>query len=241
MKLEKGKYYRSKTTKRGQAWCFNGGMDFMLDQKPRKCLDGSGTFDSSGSWDWFDDLEEYKIQVGDTLRRIEGEWNGIFKGETFVVTSITDDGSPSNNEYGGHKLDRVELVSVGAETMTGTITMKDISEAASFAGTMTSDHFDGGYSYLPKYRPGLIGYTMDHVIMDDIINDGVSRMELKNMNKTNLKLAKAKFTEEKNNAEVEYAKDRYRFATDEIAALDRQIKECEENKKPYLEVLKAFK
>lgn len=56
-----------------------------------------------------------------------------------------------------------------------------------------------------------------------------------------LKEAKKQYEDEKSKAEVEYAKKQIRLANDELDYLDREIKKLMDKKKPYLEVLKAFK
>jgi len=70
--------------------------------------------------------------------------------------------------------------------------------------------------------------------------NGGKKMKLENIKKSNLATAKKKFQEEKLNEEVEYAKRELRRATDEIDRLDRDIQSLEEQKKPYLEILKKF-
>ena len=66
-------------------------------------------------------------------------------------------------------------------------------------------------------------------------------MEMDKIKKTNLAEAKKQFNEERKNAEIEYAKRQLRMATDEVNSIDRQIKELEDKKKPYLEILEKFK
>ena len=67
-----------------------------------------------------------------------------------------------------------------------------------------------------------------------------NKMELKNIKKENLKEAKAKFDEERTNAEVESALDALRNAQDNIDRIDRQIKYLQEQKKPHQEVIDMF-
>jgi len=69
---------------------------------------------------------------------------------------------------------------------------------------------------------------------------GGEKMELKELKKENIKEAEKQYKEEKKNAEIEFAKNELRNATDNINSLDRQIKSLEEQKKPYLEKIKMF-
>lgn len=65
-------------------------------------------------------------------------------------------------------------------------------------------------------------------------------MELKDIKKSNLKEAQKQYNEERKNAEIEYAKEQLTRATDEIDKLDRKIKQLEEDKKPWQEIIDAF-
>ncbi len=67
-----------------------------------------------------------------------------------------------------------------------------------------------------------------------------TNMELKNVKKNNLKEAKKQFDAEKANEEIAFAKQELLRATNEIDRLDREIKQREESKKPYLEILEKF-
>jgi len=67
------------------------------------------------------------------------------------------------------------------------------------------------------------------------------KMELKNIKKENLEEAKKQYDAERMNAEVKVAKAHLQGATDELNRLDRKIKSLQEEKKPWLEVLKSFK
>lgn len=69
----------------------------------------------------------------------------------------------------------------------------------------------------------------------------VTSMKLENINKDNLKEATKKAKEEIMNEEIEYAMGRYRYATDKINSVSRRVKELEESKKPYQEILDQFK
>jgi len=68
-----------------------------------------------------------------------------------------------------------------------------------------------------------------------------TKMELKDMKEENLKEAKDQVEKDKNNAEVEYAKEEYRRLTDKLDAIDRNIKSLQEDKKEVEELLKPFK
>lgn len=74
-----------------------------------------------------------------------------------------------------------------------------------------------------------------------IKTQGEIKMELKDVKQTNLVEAKKQFDLAKANEEVEFAKQQLRVATDKINEYDRQIKQLEEMKKPYLETLAKFK
>lgn len=69
---------------------------------------------------------------------------------------------------------------------------------------------------------------------------GETKMELKEIKKSNLIEAAKQFNEEKKNAEIEYAKQKYREAVDKINEIERQIKQLEESKKQYTETTKIF-
>lgn len=86
----------------------------------------------------------------------------------------------------------------------------------------------------------LDGFTLAHDIRNLKIIEG-EKMELNQVDKENLKEAKKKFDEEKTNNEIEFAKTELRRATDVINDFDRQIKDLQEKKKPYLEILDKFK
>lgn len=66
-------------------------------------------------------------------------------------------------------------------------------------------------------------------------------MKLDVMKKANLKEAKKQIIEERKNAEIESAKTQYNNAVNEIDALDRHIKQLEEQKSKQQEILDKFK
>jgi hypothetical protein len=68
-----------------------------------------------------------------------------------------------------------------------------------------------------------------------------TKMELKEIKKENRVEAIKQVTEEKMNAEIQYAKDQYRMAIDNINDFDRKIKSLEEQKKPYIEIIEKMK
>jgi len=72
-------------------------------------------------------------------------------------------------------------------------------------------------------------------------NNQGETMNIDEIKPVNLVEAKKQFDLEKANAEVEYAKTQLRQATDSINAFDREIKQLEERKKPYLDIIKKFK
>jgi hypothetical protein len=104
----------------------------------------------------------------------------------------------------------------------------------------------GGYRITFKTNP-VYDYSsfitrLEHIRYKTEYNNEVNdKMELKNIKTTNLKEAKRQYEEEKKNAEIEYAKQQLQQAQDRIDDYDRIIKETKERKKPYEEILKAFK
>ena len=66
-------------------------------------------------------------------------------------------------------------------------------------------------------------------------------IKIENIKKENLAEAKKQFETEKKTAEIEYAKQELRRAQDRIDECDRGIKNYEEAKKPFLEILARFK
>jgi hypothetical protein len=69
----------------------------------------------------------------------------------------------------------------------------------------------------------------------------VMKMELNEIKKDNLTEAAKQIKAEKTNAEIAYAKQKFTQAQNMVDELDRQIKQAEEAKKPYLEILAKFK
>lgn len=69
----------------------------------------------------------------------------------------------------------------------------------------------------------------------------VVNMELNEIKKSNLAEAAKQVQAEKMNAEIAFAKQRFVEAQNRVDELDRQIKQAEEAKKPYLEILAKFK
>jgi len=65
-------------------------------------------------------------------------------------------------------------------------------------------------------------------------------MQIKEIKKENMKEAIKQFSNERKNEEIEYAKKVYGNAIDKINEIDRQIKNLEEQKKPYQETIKMF-
>ena len=65
-------------------------------------------------------------------------------------------------------------------------------------------------------------------------------MELKEIKKANLVEAAKQIAAEKINAEITFAKDQLRNAQNQIDSYDRQIKQIEDYKKPYLDILAKF-
>jgi hypothetical protein len=69
----------------------------------------------------------------------------------------------------------------------------------------------------------------------------VMKMELNEIKKDNLIEAAKQVKVEKTNAEIVFAKQKFAEAQNRVDELDRQIKQAEEAKKPYLEILAKFK
>jgi len=69
----------------------------------------------------------------------------------------------------------------------------------------------------------------------------VVQMELNEIKKINLTEAAKQVQAEKINAEIAFAKQKFVEAQNRVDELDRQIKQAEEAKKPYLEILAKFK
>lgn len=69
----------------------------------------------------------------------------------------------------------------------------------------------------------------------------VVNMELNEIKKANLTEAAKQVAAEKMNAEIAFAKQKFVEAQNRVDELDRQIKQAEEAKKPYLEILAKFK
>ena len=65
-------------------------------------------------------------------------------------------------------------------------------------------------------------------------------IKLNEIKKSNLAEASKQLKQEKTNAEIEFAKAKYKEAQDKVDELDRQIKTAEEAKKPWLEILSNF-
>lgn len=70
---------------------------------------------------------------------------------------------------------------------------------------------------------------------------GDEKMELKELDKKNLKEAKKQFEEERANAEIEYAKEQLRKATDKSNEYAREIKRLKELKKEQDEIIAQVK
>jgi hypothetical protein len=66
------------------------------------------------------------------------------------------------------------------------------------------------------------------------------KMELKEIKKANMVEAAKQIAAEKINAEIAFAKDQLRNAQNQIDSYDRQIKQLEDYKKPYLDILAKF-
>jgi hypothetical protein len=100
---------------------------------------------------------------------------------------------------------------------------------------------DGTYTYKVKLIPQILNqYEEVNNITSNKIMEG-ENMNINEIKKENLDEAQKQFNIEKKNAEIEYAKQQLRIATDRVDELDRQIKNIEEQKKPYLEILEKFK
>ena len=72
------------------------------------------------------------------------------------------------------------------------------------------------------------------------LNKEEKKMKLENIKKENLKEAKKQYEKERTNAEVEFAKDTLSVAQDCVDNFDRQIRDIEVKKEPYLKTIKAF-
>ena len=83
-----------------------------------------------------------------------------------------------------------------------------------------------------------------HKVIEEVSRDYIkneeTKMELKDIKKPNLDKATDKFNEDQMNAEVKFALEELKSATDEVDRLDREIKMREEQKNPYLEIIKKI-
>lgn len=113
---------------------------------------------------------------------------------------------------------------------------KIISEAPA-----PNTHESGGnirYDYPVNKAPSIA--SMYECDIEDLCIK-VNHMELKEIKPTNLKEAKKQVTQERMNAEIEFAKAEYRRLTDHLDSVDRSIKSLEEQRAKIVEELKPFK
>jgi hypothetical protein len=119
------------------------------------------------------------------------------------------------------------------------------------------DDEDKEYPRIPEYYED-ITFTSDKITYQDLmnaaqtlanntiaqacigINTESDTMELKDIKTANLIEAKEQFEKERMNEEVAYAKQQLAYATNNLNRLDREIKNLEEQKKPYTEIVKQF-
>jgi len=73
------------------------------------------------------------------------------------------------------------------------------------------------------------------------LNEVENKMELKDIKKTNLKEAKKQFDKERQNAEIEYSKQKLRVAVDKVNEYERQINNIKKDMEAYQDIIKCFK
>jgi len=97
------------------------------------------------------------------------------------------------------------------------------------------------YFYCDECGKKLLG-TIKPKILEKVeqMNNVDKKMKLEQIKTENLKEAKKQVATEITNAEIEFAKKRYRLCVNKIDAFDREIKDLEDEKKVFVDELKKF-
>jgi hypothetical protein len=73
-RFKTGRYYKYSGNGQRCGWTSDGTMNFVLDHKPYRCLNGDGynaKFDKSGYWNWNDGIENWIELAEDNIYKEE--------------------------------------------------------------------------------------------------------------------------------------------------------------------------
>jgi len=110
-----------------------------------------------------------------------------------------------------------------------------------FPGTIELYDLEGTYSIDNFELANKQKHNQEFKLKNLQTNEVKIKMEMKNIKQHNLKEAKKQYDQQKANAEITFALGELRRANDYIDNIDREIKVLNENKKPFLDIIKRFK